>query len=359
MMEHGAFELVRGRAADLTQRLRSLHDRKQLTVSFVPSHETKFIGYFSSNLNAELASDLGHRYGYLPPERGEQADIVILTSHGLDLSTRLWQLREKVRKDAVIAIWLWDNHLSHLNNYRTALAADFVFPSHAYSAGYLFNPLSVVGAHTPACSAQWTGDEVRRMLGSNPAVSRTHKALVNYVDYPASWRSGLLRELKARVPEAEVLLMPPDDRSRYFSKTSEQRFIEWMQYKATVILPVEKDLSTRVFDALLSGQVPIVPTSVEDFDYVISPQMQKELGIVRVKEVTVDALISSISEALEAFDRMGGTGVTQRQEFVLGHHMLRHRVASMLGNILEMAQKTSIVAGIGKFGFGLYLAPKT
>jgi len=30
-----------------------------------------------------------------------------------------------------------------------------------------------------------------------------------------------------------------------------------------------------------------------------------------------------------------------------------------LGNILEMAQKTSIVAGIGKFGFGLYLAPKT
>ena len=357
-MEKGALELVHQRAADLTNRLRLLQGRTQLAVSFVPSHETNFIGYFSNNLNSELASALGPKYAYLPPERGDQADIVILTAHGSDLSTRLWQLREKIRKDAVIAIWLWDNHLRHFQNYRTALAADFVFPSHAYMAGYLFNPLSVIGGHVPACSAQWTCDEVRNILDMNPVQSRKHKALANYVDYPLSWRSGVLRELKERVPEAEVLLMPPDDRSRYFSKTSEQRFHEWLQYKATIILPVEKDLSTRVFDALLAGQVPIVPTLVEDFDLVIPPQMQMELGIVRVKEVNVDALRSSISAALAAFDRMGEMGVRQRQEYVLNNHMLPNRIDSMLGNILDMAQKTSIVAGFGQFGFGLYLMPR-
>lgn len=355
-MDAGPIEFAKERAVSLGQRLMLLQGKKHITASFVPSSETNFISYFSKNLNAELASALDRRYVYLPPEKSDQADIVILTAHGSDLSTRVWNLRKHIKEDAVIAIWLWDNHLTQLNNYRTILAADFVLPSHAYAAGYLFNPFSVIGAHIPACSAQWTRKEIRNILELNPIAARKHKALVNYVDYPFSWRSKLLHELKDGVDEAEVILMPPDDRSRYFGMTSEQRFFEWLQYKATVILPVDKDLSTRLFDALLGGQIPIVPETIADIDHVIPAHLQRDLGLVRVRDVTVPALKKSISEALETFDRMGEAGVNQRQEYVLNHHMLPNRINSILDSILGMAKMT-IVAGIDRFGFGLYLAP--
>lgn len=354
-MEHGSVELVRMRGADLNRRLKALQAKRQISVSFIPSHETSFISYFPKNLHAELAVALGDRYAFLSPEKGGQADIVVLTVHGSDLSDNLWRMRDVLRKDALIATWLWDNHVAKTKNYRTVLAADFVFPSHGYMAGYLFNPLSVVAEHIPLCTAQWTIDEARKILDTNRDVPRKSKAFVNYVDYQFSWRSRLFQEMKERAPEAEVLLMDPKDRTRYFSKTPEQRLQEWLQYKATVILPVDKDLSTRLFDALLAGQVPVVPTSVKDFDHVISPKSQKELGIVRVTELNVDALNSAISRSLSVFDEMGEEGVRKRQEFVLKEHMLIHRISAMLASILEMGRNKTIVEGFGEFGFGLYV----
>lgn len=356
-MGQGTLTLINRRAADLNGRLGSLLSKDQLGVSFLPSHETNFIRYFSNDLHKELASCLGEKVIYLPPEKADKADIVILTAHGRDLSSNVWQLRDKIREETIVAIWLWDNHLAHLNNYRTVLGADCIFPSHAYTAGYLCNPLSVMGGHVPACTAQWTRDEVRNILSESPLKPRMHKALVNYVDYPLSWRSELLRRMKDEAPEVDVFLMSPDDRSRYFGKDSIQRFLEWGQYKATVILPVEKDLSTRVFDALLSGQVPVVPTAIKDFDYVISPEMQKELGIVRLEDISFETVRTSINLALEVFDGMSESGVRRRQEFVLEHHMLPHRIRGILNYILDIARTSSVVAGIGQLGYGLYVVP--
>jgi hypothetical protein len=159
--------------------------------------------------------------------------------------------------------------------------------------------------------------------------------LVNYVDYPASWRSALLRSLQLEMPEAQVLLMPPEDRSRYFNQPADQRFREWMGFKTTLILPVTEDLSTRVFDALAAGLVPIVPRVVRDFDAVIPLSLQARLGIVRIDALEPTAIRYAASQALMTFDRMGHDGALLRHRFACERHLLRHRITAMVGALLD------------------------
>ena len=350
---------VTHRAGQLMGQLGAFRSGDPVRFTFMPSAESKFIDYFSPATGLELSRVFAAGpIRYVSPDRLDTVNVAILTAHGSDLSVPIWNLRRKLSDDAMVAVWFWDNHLSHMNNLRTALAADFVFPSHAYIAHYLFNPVSVVAGSIPACSAQWTGDEAQRILLSHAGRPRAPKALLNYVDYEFSWRSGLLRELAASCRDADVLLMPPNERSRYFSKTREQRLAEWLHYKATVILPVDKDLSTRVFDALLAGQIPIVPLMVSDFDRVIPPQVQAELGIVRVNGLNTGEIQAAIAEALRRFDAMGAEGVERRQQFVLRHHMLHQRVAGIMDTLGLIAREELIVPEIRGPGFGLYVVDR-
>lgn len=354
------WEHVTRRGEQLMQRLQVFLAAQPVRFTLVPSRETDFLDYFSPGRDAELQRFFADGpLRYVPPARMDSADVVILTAHGSDLSVPIWNLRRKLPRESIIAVWFWDNHLAQLDNLKTALAADFVFPSHAYVAHYLFNPVSVVAGSSAACCAQWTADEAREILASCAGAPRVHKALVNYVDYEFSWRSALLHELAARCGNAHVLLMPAGDRSRYFRKTRRERLLEWLRYKATVILPVDKDLSTRVFDALLAGQVPVVPSIIRDFDRVIAPPVQRELGIVRVDELSLSALRPAIDEALRRFDQSGSEGVARRQQFALGKHMLPNRVAEMMETLALVARREVIVPDVRNPGFGLYLAEKS
>lgn len=287
------------------QRLQAFLGTQPVRFTLMPSHETNSLEYFSPGRDADLQRCFADGpIHYLPPARMDSADVVMLTAHGSDLSVPLWNLRRSLPREAIIVVWFWDNHLAQLNNLKTALAADFVFPSHAYIAHYLFNPMSVVAGSSAACSAQWTADEAREIIASCTGTPRTHKALVNYVDYEFSWRSALLRELAASCRNAHVLLMPAQDKSRYFRKTRRERLLEWLRYKATVIQP-------------------------------------------------------AIDEALRRFDQMGTEGVERRQQFALGKHMLPNRIAEMMETLALVARQDVIVPDVRNPGFGLYLAEKS
>lgn len=321
------------RAADISSRLRGLAGRKEIAYSFVPLLNFMGIRYYPERLVDECSALSGFRY--VPYESGEHIDVLLTASHGADDSAVLDAARSRLRADGLIGVWLWDNHTSKKSNLRSALAADFVFPSHRYAAGYLRNPASLLAAHIPACSAQWTRNEVAAWFDQILTTERSSKVLVNYVDYEWSPRSPILRRLQAELPEAEVLLMSPWNRGRYFDQTAEQRFAEWCGYKTTVILPLRNDFSTRLFDALLAGLVPVVPQSVLDLDSVIPPEIQDRLGIVRVASLDIPVLREAFRLAIDRFDANGEAGARQRHEFVLDGHMLRHRVAAMLQSLLH------------------------
>jgi hypothetical protein len=332
--------MISERIAALMGSVASLASKNPIRFSFVPAPDYEPLGYFAKNSELDFVQLGARGFEFVSPlaHAPYDVDILIVTAHGTDISASFWGLRKKLSRDTIIAMWLWDNHISCIQSLRMSLAADFVFPSHRYQASYLLNPISVLALHVPACSAQWSRSEAAQLFSRARSNPRKNKALANYVVYPFSWRSDLLKRLQAEVSEVEAFLMTPDNRARYFSKSSVGRLNEWLSYKTAIILPVDRDVSTRVFDALLAGLVPLVPEMVADFDDVIPPPDQKRLGIVRLPDFELSTIRAAIAEALRIYDQSGADGASSRHNYALNNHMLVHRVAAMLERIKQVGK---------------------
>lgn len=340
------------RSADITQRL-ATHCRKgEIRYRFVTAESLGMLGgskYFPDRyaLARDISSCSPPGFIYAdgaPADPG--ADMVIVTAHGgPDDAAQLWNLRRRVDKGTILAIWLWDNHWGYTQNLHAVLAADFVFTSHSYAAGYLHTPASLVAANVPSCSAQWTYDEASRFFTARQGMERRHKLLVNYLIHgeASPMRKRVLEEYRAGLAEADVSLMTPKESSRYFGLTAAEKFAEWAAYKATVIVPVGADLSTRVFDSLLAGQIPIIPTYITDFDDVVPVAIQKDLGVVRTDSLELPDIRNAAALALDRYDEMGNAGAAARHRYVLEYHLLRNRVADILDTLWRLGSEQHLI----------------
>lgn len=351
------------RASDLRDRLRALLLKDRILYSFESGIPPGVLRYFPEDLAEELAHWAPEPFRHISTsgnDPDQEPDVVIVTAHSNDLQQRLWDIRQKYGTDPVIVVWLWDNHTSYLYNKATVLAADLVMPCHSDPVDYLFNPASAVSSHVPLCCAQWSHAEATRLFARYGHHERKSRLLVNYVKYDyATERNAVIEEIRATMPDADVLTMPSNDRSRYFSGSSDRRFEEWAQYKATIILPVTQDLSTRFFDALLAGQIPIVPSCISDLDLVCPPETQDALGIVRIDSYEIGGIQAATREALKRFDAMGPEGVLARHHHVLEHHMLVNRVTAILHTVyMNATGELAVEFGNGNFGTALYQVDK-
>lgn len=261
------------------------------------------------------------------------ADLALFTQHGLDVAPAIWSWRQK-HPDGLVLLWAWDNHLGQLHNLHSALSADIVFPSHEYAAGNLMNPVSLLGPHLPACQAQWLGEWLEPAL-------RSDRLMVHYVDYPWATRTNLLALLQGCEDWADLRRLPPGDKRGYFSQTPSERLQDWLSHKTSLVLPVDRDLSTRFFDALYAGQIPVLAGDFADLDLVVSRQDREALGVVQAEGASVEAVRKAHLAALAIFDQAGRTGIERRRNFVLSRHMLRHRIEAALALAVDLAQGRS------------------
>jgi len=342
------------RIQQLTQSAAAIFAGAPVRFTLIPSSDY----YFCDNYAADFSEGLAPVFQYVPPKENlTDVDIVLLTSHASDVSHVMWHIRRKFAGDKLMGAWLWDNHLQHEPNLLTAYASDFVFHSHKYVSDYLITPTSIPGGHVPLGCTQWQREQAAICFEQFRELPRSDRLLVNYVDYPFSPRTQLLRALKSQMPEANVLLMAPNERSRYYGKTRAERLREWMEHKCTLILPVDRDLSMRVFDALLCGQILLVPNVIPDFDEVIPPAIQTELGIIRLEGLQIGVIREAAARATRVFDEMGPKGVEARHRYVLENHMMVHRVRTMLDRIKSVAtgEARVIFDGNSALRYGLHL----
>lgn len=349
------------RAAYLNRRAADIVQGSDMTFTFMPSAAANALGYFSEGLHDELARYCPEPFRYVLPEteEGRHADIVMHTTSGKEEdAARIWRDRLERRPESLCALWLWDNHTWGMGNRQAAAAADLVFASHAYVSDYLVSPAALLVGHLPLCSAQWTCDEAARFFNEEAGRERAHCLLFNYVDYGPDYpeRQRVIASLSTGLEPVDNLHMKRHDRSRYFSLSRQARFQEWLRYKATVIVPLDRDLSTRVFDALLAGLVLIVPEHIPDFDFVIPRPVQEQLGIIRVPDLELDTVQSATYAALRLFDEMGYEGALARHRFALENHMLVNRMTAVLETIWRIGSgELSIVFGEQEQRFGLLM----
>ena len=222
--------------------------------------------------------------------------------------------------------WMWDNHHHHVANLRTAMLADVVFPTHWHERHYLNHPAIVPGTHIPTHSRQWSPAAIARRYPEGLPVARKDSLFGGFGSY--QWtpeRNAFIQEVMTRCPNHALSLVSVNS---YFLLPEADRLSGWAEHKVHLVVPIARDVSSRIFEALTTGQIPLVPDDVPDLDHVVDPRLQRELPILRYRSGSVESVQSAWREGLRRFDVDGAAGVERRREFACDQHSLKARLSA-------------------------------
>jgi len=262
----------------------------------------------------------------MPPGSYASPDTLVLFTSGIDgrQAYVINSIKRAVPCCPVIA-WHRDNHHRYLWNALVAANTDLSFPAHRMPVDYMTQWTERgLGPTLPLAVFQWSRTMLEKLYAAHKRSDRSDALSGNFMFYAVGHRRNeFLVEIKKRWPEANITIST-DGSYHYLSP--EERFLTWSRYKTSLVLPVAGDLSMRFFDALASGQVPIVPRDIIGFDDVIPPLVQASLPVIRLEGYTLTALHEAHAAAIKAFDIGGEEQAGNRHRFVLEHHMIANRI---------------------------------
>ena len=267
--------------------------------------------------------------------RHAESELVILLVHLHKEHETLRKLREG-GFDGPIAGWFWDNHHHVFDNFSIGKDLDVCIASHAFAQDYLRSPHHVLAPPVPLCVTQWTDAESVEFFRKHGLKKRSDSLYGGFVRYDIAEKRNRLIEALISGGSDSIYFLEEDKLAPYFGKSPEQRFADWAARKVSLCLPLADDLSQRLFDALLTGQIPIVPDDIHDLDAVIPRALQQELPVIRFSKYTADAVNEAHANALKAFARDGDAGIQRRHRYAMGHTFVP-RIRTILSTLRGMA----------------------
>jgi hypothetical protein len=108
---------------------------------------------------------------------------------------------------------------------------------------------------------------------------------------------------------------------------------EWYSHKLHWIAPVLNDVAIRIFDALSTGGIPIVPASMQ----FLAPLRDIDRGHVLFS--TPDDIMNPkalIERGTAMFDQSGADGIAARHRYALDHHHGDQRMADVMRAVREL-----------------------
>ena len=218
---------------------------------------------------------------------------------------------ERIRKanpKLIIIGWFWDNHHHFEANFEVVTQLDAFFVGHSLHADYLkFSQTPYLG-HLPLCMTQFPQNAVPAPL---PVEQRSDLLHSGHVYYPfARERQGVLEWLRdeSGLDQAMMRFMHDGKYGDFTTMTVEERFLDWSLCKVSLQVPLNNDLSQRMFDCLLAGTIPLVPIQCKDYWALFSKKEIKDLGLVEYDINAPVSIIAAFNEAVSIFDKLGDRG---------------------------------------------------
>jgi GT2 family glycosyltransferase len=319
---HHALQPGEQRLAQIGRMLAPLRAKKPLRVGIL----TKRIGkIFSKNMQEELDLFCGPDFAcYLSDDERDPdiagSDLIILLVHVLNDLEVIKTLRA-AKPDRPIIGWFWDNHHHLFENHAVAEALDLIIPGHDLYGEYLRNDHAIHGGHVPLCITQWTRQDTAGWFQEFGAKERSPALYGGFVDYAFEpHRTTFLHKAIEHIPGNDLKILSEANLATYFGRSEKERFEEWCGYQTSLVLPLRNDLSQRVFDALLAGQIPLVPEEIRDLDLVVPPEMQEKLPIIRFSMRDFTSCQRAYEKATNSFAKDGHAGCLRRHQFALEQH---------------------------------------
>ena len=323
------------RAAKVIERLRCLMSKSTVRVTLL----------LPDTVDEALDQSFnGSRYRFTsvrdPEEIGPNSYDILFTNHHWFGTTpeRFAATKRAVANnpDGVAAVNLTDSHHWYEKNLELATVTDLVFPGHEVNTTYLENANALVLGTLPLTTYQWSRSDAISYFNENQDIKRCDALYGGFRFYYGMDRNTLIKNCMEEIqPNALYLRGHSVDKSNdvYYSLSAEGRFQDWMRHKVCLQLPIFHDVTARLFDSLLTGQVPIIPHDLAAMDHIISPDIQRALPILKFPEPTPAAINRAFHFALELYDREGVEGARRRHEYCLENHMLISTVQMAISGI--------------------------
>ena len=229
--------------------------------------------------------------------------------------------------DTIFLGWDYDNH--HWMESSLALAAhtDLYFPAHNENMYLLSKVNALTAGPIPCACVQWTPQFLADNLGAMLARQRSDEPLGMHFFYQQfAFRNQTVVTLNQKYKQIGFA-----ERS-FQAKTPADRLAEWMDHKAHWIIPVLNDIPIRIFDALASGGIPIIPESLR-FLAPVSGLPRDSVVFYGPDDIFHPHKV--VEKALRLFDEGGQAGIAARHRHALAHH----HGADRLRRMIAMAQE--------------------
>lgn len=225
---------------------------------------------------------------------------------------------------AHVCIWDFDNHHDVAASVNFAMLSDFYVPCHPHNNETYAQVTKAMGRPVSAAVIQWSRAYLSEHRDRFLAATRDPEPLGRHILYPQfPERNAMLNTLNMHFRH-----VGPAART-YHDRTELDRLDEWAAHMSHWIIPVRGDLPIRVFDALITGGVPILPASLKDLP-ALAP-LQEHLFYFEPSDVEAP---QAIVEAANAHFRMRGeAGVLARHEAAMAAGHVDTRVQEILAQI--------------------------
>lgn len=249
--------------------------------------------------------------------------IVILSNNNVMVNNELSRYVELYLSSptSIFVIWDFDNH--HWISLSAVLASlcDLYIPTHSDNLEALSRFNNIMAGPVPSGVIQWTREYLRDHFDIIKNTKRSNEPLGHHIEYPQFViRQKTLQTLNQKLPEVKLV-----DGS-YHGREMLDRFQEWCNHKAHWIVPVLNDAPIRIFDALVTGGIPIVPRSLKYHKDVVD--LWEHILFYDYEDVQNPLRLTE--KANDLFDERGISGVLDRHEKVYYNYHVDARVKTIL-----------------------------
>lgn len=256
------------------------------------------------------------------PESFENS-IVILSNNNVMVNNNLDKFITLYLKSpsSIFAIWDFDNHHWFALSGMLAAVSDLYVPTHADNLEPLSRYNNIMAGPVTSGVIQWPKEFLEENLDIITKTERSNDPLGTHIEYPQFLlRMKNLKTLHRTLPSVKLV-----DGS-YHSRSMIDRFTEWCSHKSHWIVPVLNDAPIRIFDALITGGIPIVPRSLKYHRDVINLWDH----VVFYDYEDIQAPWEITNKANQMFDSAGEQGVLDRHRLICYNHHVDNRVETIL-----------------------------
>jgi hypothetical protein len=259
--------------------------------------------------------------------------VIIVNSHMPQWAGSVSTLRNFMNvylktENCLFVGWDWDNH--HTVHISSIIAAGSDIYCHAhFNNDYEMACLTDRRSRVAVATFQWSEDMILSQMNYLMANKR--------INDPLGWhcRYGLFGHREKVVTHlsqshSKIGLLEHSD--SYFQRPKLERLQEWGNHKAHWVVPTLNDLPCRVFDALITGGIPIIPLFLKD-DPELSGLDEQDCQFYSVNDIFDSRKL--IHSVIEKFDRGGEVGIFRRINFAMEHSTFSKRLVQILKVIHE------------------------